>query len=249
LNILILDASTNLEFISLSANMPIDNKCCEIGQAPKLSATQLSHNKNFTIAKEMKVSHSRSLLINLNSLLKKGKIKIDDLDLIGVGVGPGSFTGLRIAVATSRMLAQTLKIPLVDIASPFLFANSVKLDLEENILVAFDAKKGRVFGALYKKKEGRLKEIIPPGDYQIDFLLQKIDQQKIFLIGDGISRYEERINFKEKKFHHLKNFQPEGEVNCNFILNKYLKNPDKYKNFYQIKPFYARLSEAEINKK
>ena len=96
-------------------------------------------------------SHSVTLLDTINRCLDTLGLAPGDLNCLGVGVGPGSFTGIRIAVTTARMLAQVLGIPLVGIQTHLLYAVSVRGGRGDNIMIAFDAKKGRVFGALYRK--------------------------------------------------------------------------------------------------
>jgi len=206
--------------------------------------------ETFSLTETAKKSHAVSLLKNIDFLLKEKKKKIEDLHLIGVGIGPGSFTGIRIAVSTARMLAQILKIPLIPLSSPLLYASSVEAKEKNKILIAFDAKKQRVFGALYQKEKNNLREMITPGDYKIEQLLEKNNsQEKIFFIGDGVEKYSKEIisSFPNGEF--LSNFNPQGTPVCDLILKKYLKNQNEYKNPFKVNPFYARLSEAEINKK
>ena len=81
-----IDTSTNIEFLALSLNGKI---------------YQFSENAG--------ISHSVTMFQNLSSILKQGSVTIDDIDLIGVGIGPGSFTGIRIAVSTARMFSPDFK--------------------------------------------------------------------------------------------------------------------------------------------
>ncbi len=98
-----------------------------------------------------------TLFDNIDAALAGAGISATDLQLIGVGIGPGSFTGIRIAVSTARMLAQVLSIPLAGLSSPLIYAASMEALPGEYLMTAFDAKKGRVFGALYRR-DGRCVE-------------------------------------------------------------------------------------------
>ena len=137
-------------------------------------------------------SHSATLLRSIDACLGAAGIAPGDLDGLAVGVGPGSFTGIRIAVSTARMFAQVLGKPLAGIPSPLVHAVSVDAAPGEGVLVAFDAKKGRVFGALYRRGDGPLsmEPVVPPGDHPIARLLDAADRRgRTHLVGDGVERY------------------------------------------------------------
>ena len=178
-------------------------------------------------------------------------LNIKDINLIGVGIGPGSFTGIRIAVSTARMLAQILEIPLVDIKTHLIFAASLHANINENILIAFNAKKERVFGALYKKVGEQLfpMEIIAPGDYYIDSFIDYIDKNHgTMLIGDGAEKFYYLLNSKISNKLLISGFKPSGEVACDLTKYLYQKKPHKYNNINRVLPLYMRKSDAEIVK-
>ncbi len=195
-------------------------------------------------------SHSVTIMDAIGGCLERLGLGAGDLDCLGVGVGPGSFTGIRIAVSAARMLAQVLGIPLVGLPTHLLYAVSVKADTGENMLIAFDAKKGRVFGALYRAEASALspREIIPPGDYPIERLLDGADRsRKTYLIGSGIEKYRQVAAALEHGVF-LENFTPSGNVICALVRETYLKNPAGYGDYNRIVPCYARKSDAEIAK-
>jgi tRNA threonylcarbamoyladenosine biosynthesis protein TsaB len=197
----------------------------------------------------VKKSHSVTLFGNIRKVLEDAGLTINDIQLIGVGIGPGSFTGIRIAVSTARMLAQLLKVPLTGIKTQLIYASSVSALEGENILVAFDAKKQRVFGALYRrgKSPGENEEIVPPGDYPMDYLAERADKEyRTHLAGNGSLRYIDQINEKLKNFSFNKDFMPSGKTALDLIEEEYAGNPDYHNRIQNTVPFYARKSDAEL---
>jgi tRNA threonylcarbamoyladenosine biosynthesis protein TsaB len=98
-------------------------------------------------------SHSADLLPTLAELLEQGGTGWDDVTAIAVGVGPGTFTGLRIGIATARGLAQGLGVPLHPVSSLEALAASIAAGAGAvpgtPILPLIDAKRGQVFASLH----------------------------------------------------------------------------------------------------
>lgn len=193
-------------------------------------------------------SHSITLFSTIDSALRDLDLSIAEIELIGVGIGPGSFTGIRIAVTTARMLAQLLQTPLVGIKTPLLYAASVNALIGEYILIAFDAKKGRVFGALYRKKDSLVpEEKITPGDYTVGYLIDGIEGGKTHLIGNGVKKYQEEFVQRLPNNTIYPDFIPSGE-RAGVLTREIFKQSPERCTLNQVVPFYARKSDAEIMK-
>lgn len=108
--------------------------------------------------------HATRLLGMARELLDEAGIDWAALDRIAVGVGPGTFTGLRVGVATARGLAQSLAIGLVGVSSPLAlaeaaFAHSASCaegEALERVLAVIDARRGQVFAAAYSRGVGEV---------------------------------------------------------------------------------------------
>jgi len=219
LNILIFDTAAPLEIIVLDAGGNV-----------------------FVSAVENTGTHSAFLFDNIKKLLAQAGIEISDIELIAVGTGPGSFTGVRIAVSTARALAQALAAPLVGVGTHDIYAMSVAARNGEAVLVAFDAKKGRVFGSLFLAENNSLIEVVPPGDYSIDELLKKCPAV-VYAVGNGVERYREEICGFLKNPHIIANdFMPDGEK-ISAIVRKESAKRNRYED---VVPFYARKPDAEL---
>jgi tRNA A37 threonylcarbamoyladenosine modification protein TsaB len=138
----------------------------------------------------------------------------------------------------------------VGIKTQLIYAVSVEAERHDNILIAFDAKKGRVFGALYRKSEHPLApdEVVAPGDYTIQRLLEGIDPSRpTFLIGNGIEKYQETVSALEKHVI-IRDFVPSGKIICSLVSDVYRNNPGEYGDYNRVVPCYARKSDAEVIK-
>lgn len=231
LNILVIDTSTDIELICISVKGRIYQHCSNAG-----------------------MSHSVTMFRNLSSLLSEASIGMRDISLIGTGIGPGSFTGIRIAVSTARMFAQILKVPLVGLKSPELYAASVISSETKTVLVAFDAKKSKVFAGIYILSESKTHEIIEPGDYYMEELLHSMkNPENLTCIGDGCTKYIDHIEEYSRatgtNYCYIENFLPDGKAAAELALKKYNECPAEYMDFSKTIPFYSRLSDAEILKK
>jgi len=227
LNTLIIDTSTSLSILSFTIK-----------------------NNTFSIIEDAGTRHSITMFDSISALLSKSNASIHDVELIGTGIGPGSFTGVRVAVSTSRMFAQLLKVPLVGIHSHDLFASSQSDEFFTHKLVAFDAKKNRVFGALYRINSESSEKIIHPGDYTISELTENIGKgMHIQLIGDGCRKYinelKKDIEIQGSSSVFAENFIPCGRSMNKLVLEKYSENPGLYSDYKSTIPDYARKSDAE----
>lgn len=100
-----------------------------------------------SLAGDPAVSHSNTLLADLDKLLSKTKFKLADIDVFAVAVGPGSFTGLRIGIATVKALAATLARPCA--AIPTLQAVALAGGAAEASVALLPAGRGELFAQLF----------------------------------------------------------------------------------------------------
>ncbi len=137
-------------------------------------------------------THSEKLLKQIDYLFEETGWKLEDLDFLAVVTGPGSFTGLRIGIATVKGLAQVLNKPVIPVSS--LQAVAMNLPLLTVPVCAFlDARKKEVYSQLFKWNaagpvaigEAR---VLPP-----ERLLKELPG-KVALVGNGVLLYRDLID-------------------------------------------------------
>jgi tRNA threonylcarbamoyladenosine biosynthesis protein TsaB len=90
--------------------------------------------------------HAKYLVDRIDQVLRRNKLKLDDIGEIILGIGPGSYTGLRIAVMVAKMLAYTKNVKLRTVSSLFFMTSGY----EGKIIAVMDARRGYVFSAIYE---------------------------------------------------------------------------------------------------
>ena len=108
---------------------------------PRLSAALYKDDKKLVVIdSEAGVRHSTVLVPMIEKLLKKAHLTLQSVNIIAVGVGPGSFTGLRVGVATAKILGYVLKIKIVGVSSLEAIAREVSAGKNGRVAVALNAK-------------------------------------------------------------------------------------------------------------
>lgn len=95
---------------------------------------------------------SEELVLRLNSALKEVGLEFNELSLIVVAKGPGSFTGLRVGMAVAKGISSAANIPLVSLSTTEIYAYPLKLT-QSVVLPLIDAKKKRFYTALFKESK------------------------------------------------------------------------------------------------
>lgn len=132
------------------------------------------------------LTHSRTLLPMAEDMLKNAELRLSDVDLIAVAHGPGSFTGIRIGVATVKGLAWAAEKPCVGVSTLEAMAWH-GLAVGGFICPVMDARRSQVYNALFKIENGRPVRMTEDRPIALDELSKEVTalNAPVFLVGDG----------------------------------------------------------------
>jgi len=166
--------------MSLILNIDTSIDKASVCLAENGSIIQLSVHEN-------QKDHAAWLHPAIDELLKKNGFKPVELSAIAVSIGPGSYTGLRIGLATAKGLCFALKIPLITIVTLEMMAFSVKEEAIDLVCPLIDARRMEVFTATYDKF---LKELMAPSSIIVDenSFADLLSNRQMLFCGNGIQK-------------------------------------------------------------
>jgi tRNA threonylcarbamoyladenosine biosynthesis protein TsaB len=214
----------------------------------KYSSIAISKNEKIEIEYNFITNDNLSsmLIPTIKFILETIKLNLNDIDIFGIAIGPGSFTGIRVGLSTLKGLLFEKKRPVVPVVT--LKALAYKhIDSNFPIVPVIDAKKEEVYIAGYNfSKQGKI-EIISPQLINIKSLKIKLNTfPNLHFVGIGAEKHKDFIktNFKKSKI----------LVRTPFVASEICKISHKEfisKNFVldlqDLKPFYLRKPDAEQN--
>jgi tRNA threonylcarbamoyladenosine biosynthesis protein TsaB len=193
-----------------------------------------------------KQTHSKHLMTSIDSVLKSADCRTDDLDGFAVTIGPGSFTGLRIGMATVKGLASAVDKPVVGVSSLETLAWQCSA-YSRLICALLDARKAEVYGATYRFRKDRLIRQIPACAVKPEVFVRGIKEPCV-LIGSGAQLYRKKIQdaLGDKAY-----FVPDDQnmiraSSVGFLSLKRFKTNDTDRAA-DLTPFYIRKSDAELS--
>lgn len=131
------------------------------------------------------------LLSMLDKLLSRSARQIGDIGLIAVGIGPGSYTGIRVGLAAAKGLAEGLNIPARGINTLRIMAENARYS-SEWVAPVIDARRGEVYAALYQSAGGELLEIESPMVVPVgSFAIRLAGLPGVLISGNGSRVYRE----------------------------------------------------------
>ena len=208
-----------------------------IDTSTKICTCSIFDSENGVIAEtslSVKKNHSNIVMPIIDNLFKISDLNINDIDKIVVAIGPGSFTGVRIALGIAKGLAMALNKPLIAVNELDILEAIASGD-ENEIIPLIDARKERVY---YKYQNTYI------DDYLINLISNFDKNKKYVFVGDGATNYENILkdNLGDNAIIlPMYNAFPRASVLCELALNK------EEANIYTLEPEYISKSRAEKN--
>jgi len=144
-----------------------------------------------TLTLNSKLTHSRRLLTGIDWLLQQNNIDCADVDGLAVGLGPGSFTGLRIAMATMKGMAMAMDKPLLGCST--LDALAVNCSGERPLCVLLDARKKEVYRCWYALDDKNVFRPTGTIDAVTPEILVAEVTEPVLMVGDGLLTYSDYL--------------------------------------------------------
>ncbi len=192
-----------------------------------------------------KMTHSQTIMPIIDSILTLTQTDIKSIDYIACSRGPGSFTGLRIGVATAKGLAHGLNKPVIPVPTLAALAYNI-FNTECLVCPIIDARRQQVYSSVFCWENGAMKTVFDESVQNINELTETLKSLKkdVIFLGDGVPIYKEKLMECDDFY-----FAP---ANCNLqraasvaALAEILVRENKHVCGFDFSPVYLRKSQAE----
>lgn len=193
--------------------------------------------------------HAGRLLPLVDELMARAELGWDDLALIAVGTGPGTFTGLRIGIATARALARAAGLPLAGVSTLLSLAHGAATAAQAagagHVVAVLDARRGEAFAAAWRL--GGWEPVLETGAYGPDELAARVGRlgPAPLAVGDGAIRFRELLERRGaiipddgSAVHRVT-----ATVHAELARGLHTADPD------EIRPEYIRIPDAELTRR
>jgi tRNA threonylcarbamoyladenosine biosynthesis protein TsaB len=191
--------------------------------------------------------HSAKLCSYIKDILNRADIAIEDIDCFAAVVGPGSFTGIRIAVTTVKAFAYALSKDVVALNTLDLLAFNAAGLKADTIVSVIDGRRENIYFAKYRRVEGGFENIDRSALITLKELEAKLKGVDVIL-GDGVEvlkrsslKLESGLNILDKDSQAIKT-----EHMIKLAFDRY--KMDKRENIFDLKPFYIYPKECAVKR-
>ena len=189
----------------------------------------------FDLFEKIPMRHAEVIFSRLEEMISRASLRFDKLDRIGVSIGPGMFTGLRVGLAIAKGISYAWQIPVVPVNTLDALALPYS-NLGYPVVPITDARRGMVYSAVYNGDKriseylllspDQLGDIIPPG---------------AIVIGDGVIRCRDLVRNLTVRIPESVPIAPRATT---VVI---LARTSKPVSITELEPFYLKKSDAEID--
>jgi tRNA threonylcarbamoyladenosine biosynthesis protein TsaB len=191
--------------------------------------------------------HAETLVPAMEFVCAQAQVSLSEVGAVAVDVGPGLFTGLRVGVATAKAMAQALRVPVIGLSSLDLLAYPVRHS-HRLIACVVDARRGEVFGALYRQVPGGVQRLTEPrvtsaAELASDLLARR---QECLLVGDGALRYADVFaGLSQVEAAGVGHAYPSAAALVELAQPRAQR--EEFVQPWELSPLYLRQADADIN--
>ncbi len=222
-------------------------KILAVDTSSKICTVSILEDNNVILEKHTddEKTHSQNLMPLIDEVFKETNLSLDDIDLLACSQGPGSFTGIRIGLATIKAFADSKNIPTVGVTS----LESLAYNIQSTGLIVslIDAKNENVYYSMFCNNGTEYSQI---GDYKADSIHKILDElliydDKLLFVGDASKIYHDEI---QKYITNCEFANDDQNVQTSISVGKsaYAKyQKGQYGDSNSLLPIYLKKSQAE----
>jgi tRNA threonylcarbamoyladenosine biosynthesis protein TsaB len=192
---------------------------------------------------EPRRAHGGRLMVEVDAILRNNGVAVGDVTVFAASAGPGSFTGIRVGLSTVRALAWSIHSAVTAFSTLRVLAMSLKTDCTW-VCPTLDARKGEVYGALYRLQQGECVEVVRPAAMApVDWhalVLREVDGP-VHFVGSGTVRYDDVFCCAP---HHASDYPPQASALAHLVHQHVVSHG--IDSLPAAIPSYVRPSEAEV---
>lgn len=187
--------------------------------------------------------HSSELFPAIQQLLAGVSAAPDDIKDVYISVGPGSFTGLRIAVTIAKMMNLTLGVRIVTVDTLDVIAENIDSATADRMAVVLDAKRSQFFTAAYISQQGRWHKTLENSLLTSPQLMDILGTEPVLLAGEGLMYHKDKFKSPCVSIAEESLWYPHAASVHKLGYEKALAN--QFTNVITLQPAYLRRPEPE----
>lgn len=189
------------------------------------------------------LQHAAQIVPIIDGLCRRRGWQPQQLEELYVSIGPGSFTGLRIAVTLAKTMALTTGVKLVAVPSSMVLVRNAPVEAR-HVIIVLDAKRGQVFTARFEREGDQWIEREPA---HLDRLVDMIARapRPVYLIGEGLPYHRQAVPDNDPQVIVTPPEQWRARATMTAEVGMMLARQGHYADPLTLAPIYIRLPEAE----